>query len=65
MSEKNKSSWFRKKGEAKQVESRVDSSDSKEKLKKAIGWYDNGLYILQLNVFVNLQNKEIPMLSAI
>ena len=31
MSEKNKSSWFRKKGEPKLAESGVDSSDSKEK----------------------------------
>ncbi len=51
------SSWFRKKGEAKQVESRVDSSDSKEKLQKAIEYYANGVYDLAVELFSELAEQ--------
>ena len=57
MSEKNKSSWFRKKGEPKLAESREGSSESEEKLQKAIEWYDNGLYDLAVECFRELAEQ--------
>jgi hypothetical protein len=50
-----KSSWFRKKGEPKQAESGVDSSDSKEKLQKAIE------YIYSVNQAIRIIIMVEPM----